>query len=130
MRETMKELRQRTDEVSDLERSMSTMQWDMREVRDTLNKVTSSVVTITEGNETRDKKLDVLIASLSTGLAEREKKTDQRISTIWKGVLVRGWTRDFQTPKKESARLKKVREVQDTLDLVHPRADGVPPQRT
>ena len=30
--------------MSDLERSMSTMQWDMGEVKETLNKVTSSLV--------------------------------------------------------------------------------------
>ena len=81
MRETMKELRQRTDEVS--------MQRDMREVKDTLNKVTSSLVTITEGNETRDKKLDDLIASLSTGLADREKKTEERMDNMERSLGAR-----------------------------------------
>ena len=82
MSETMKDLRQRTDEVSDLERSMSTMPWNMGEVNDTLNKVTSSLAKITEGNETRDKKIDDLITSLSAGLAEREKKTEERIDNM------------------------------------------------
>ena len=74
----MKDLKQRSDEMSDLERSMSTMQWEMGGVRDNLDKVTSSLAKLTEGNETRDKKLDDLIASLSTGLAGREKKTEEK----------------------------------------------------
>ena len=66
----MKELRQRTDEVSDLERSMSNMQWDMREAmgyersQGYLQQSYQLACNNTEGNETRDKKLDDLIASL------------------------------------------------------------------
>ena len=61
---------------------MSTMPWNMGEVNDTLNKVTSSLAKITEGSETRDKKIDDLITSLSAGLAEREKKTEERIDNM------------------------------------------------
>ena len=57
------------------------MQWDMGEVKETINKVTNSLVKMKEGNEerdrkneTRDKKLDDLITSLSTSLVEREKE--------------------------------------------------------
>ena len=78
----MRDLKQRSDDVSDLERSMSTMQWDMGEVKKTLNHVTSSLLKITEGNETRYRKLHDLIKSLSTGLAEREKKTDENIDNL------------------------------------------------
>ena len=86
MSETMKDLRQRTDEVSDLERSMSTMPWNMGEVNNTLNTVTSSFAKITEGSETRDKKIDDLITSLSAGSAEREKKTEERIDNMERGL--------------------------------------------
>ena len=51
----MKDLRQRTDDVSDLERSVSTMQWDMTEVKNTLKTFTSSIDRITEAQTTRDK---------------------------------------------------------------------------
>ena len=47
--------------------------------RENLDIVTSSLAKLTEGNETRDKKLDDLIASLSKGLAEKDKKTEERI---------------------------------------------------
>ena len=129
MSETMKDLRQRTDEVSDLERSMSTMQWNMGEVKDTLNKVTSSLAKITEENETRDKKIDDLITSLSAGLAEREKKTEERIDNMERGLGAKMDER-FSDFEKESAQLREVQGVLDTPDLVRPRADGVPPQRT
>ena len=39
----MKGLRQRTGDVSELERSVSTMQWDMTKVKDRLKTVTSSL---------------------------------------------------------------------------------------
>ena len=74
----MKDLKQRSDEMSDLERSMSTMQWEMGSVRENLDKFSSSLAKLTEGNETRDKKLDDLIASLSKGLADNDKKTEER----------------------------------------------------
>ena len=45
--------------MSDLERSMSTMQWEMGGVRENLDNVTSSLAKLTEGNETRDKKMTI-----------------------------------------------------------------------
>ena len=82
MRETMKDLRQRTDDVSELERSVSTMQWDMTEVKNTLKTVTSSLGKMTEVQATRDKKLDDLLASLSTSFIEKEKKTEEKIDSV------------------------------------------------
>ena len=129
MSETMKDLRQRTDEVSDLKRSMSTMQWNMGEVKDTLNKVTSSLAKIKEGNETRDKKIDDLITSLSAGLAEREKKTEERIDNMERGLGAKMDER-FSDFAKRISSIERGAGVLDTPDLVRPRADGVPPQRT
>ena len=77
MRETMKDLRQRTDDVSDLERSVSSMQWDMTEVKNTLK-------SFTEARTTRDKKLDEMLASLTTRFIEKEKKTEEDISNMEK----------------------------------------------
>ena len=57
---------------------MSSMQWDMGEVKGNLTKVTDSLVKMTEGNEARDRKLDEFIKKLSTGLAEREKKNGRK----------------------------------------------------
>ena len=84
MRETMKDLRQRTDDVSDLERSVSTMQWDMTEVKNTLRTFAGSLDRITEAQTTRDKQLDDLLASLTTTFIEKEKKTEENISNMEK----------------------------------------------
>ena len=128
MKETMRDLKQRSDEVSDLERSISSMQCDMGEVKENLNKVTSSLVKMTEGNEVRDRKLDDLIKSLSAGLAERERKAEERFDNMERcfGAKMDEKFSDFE---KESARLKEVRGVLDTIALVLPKVDGVPLQR-
>ena len=69
MREAMKDLRQRTDDVSDLERSVNNMQWNMTEVKNTLK-------SFTEAQMTRDRKLEDMLASLTTKFIEKEKKTE------------------------------------------------------
>ena len=70
------------NDMSDLERSMSIVQWDMGEVKGNLTRVTASLVKISEGNEARDRKLDEFIKNLSTGLAERDKKRTKRIERM------------------------------------------------
>ena len=84
MRETMKDLRQRTDDVSELEGSVHTMQWDMTEVKDTLKSFTSTLDRMTEAQTTRDKKLDDLLASLTTRFSEKEKKTEEYVGNMEK----------------------------------------------
>ena len=79
MKETMRDLKQRFDDVSRPRKvyvyyavGHGRSQGDLEQT------VTSSLVKMTEGNETRDRKLDDLIKSLSTGLAERERKTERK----------------------------------------------------
>ena len=47
-----------------------------------LDRVTSSLVKLTEGNLARDRKLDDLLASFSVGLAERDRKTEEKIDNM------------------------------------------------
>ena len=54
MTDTIGDLRQRTDEVSDLEGSVFRMQWDMEEVKGAFTRVNESPVKMTEGNEARE----------------------------------------------------------------------------
>ena len=82
MTDTIRDLKERSDEVSDLERSMSSVQWDMGEVKGNLTRVNESLVKMTEGNEARDRKLDEFIKNLSAGLAEREKRTEESIENM------------------------------------------------
>ena len=118
MRGTMKDLRQRTDDVSELERSVSTMQWNMTEVKNTLKTVTSSLDKMTEVQATRDKKLDDLLACLCTSFAEKERKTEDKIDSVARSL------------GEQISSLDKRLSSVDTSKLGFPRGDGVPPQRT
>ena len=80
MEDTMEKLKERTDDVSELERHMSRVQWNL--------KVTNSLTQINEGNEARDKNLDELLACFSVGL-EKRKKRQRRRSKIWEQASVR-----------------------------------------
>ena len=82
MRETKKDLRQRTDDVSELERSVSTMQWDVTEVKGTLKSFNNTLDKMTEAQTTRDKKLDALLASLTTSFIDKEKNTEEKIESV------------------------------------------------
>ena len=77
MREAMKDLRQRTDDVSNLERSVNNMQWDMTEVKNTLK-------SFKEAQMTRDRKLDDMFSSLTTKFIEKEKINEEDISSMEK----------------------------------------------
>ena len=88
MEDTMKKLKERTDDVSELARNMSRVQWNMTEVERKLDKVTNSLTLINKGNEARDKNLDEVLACFSVGLEKQEKRRRRR-STIWKEASVR-----------------------------------------
>ena len=77
MKEAMKDLRQRTDDVSELERPVNNMQWNMTEVKNTLK-------SFTEAQTTRDRKIDDMLMSLTTKFLEKEKKTEDDLSNMEK----------------------------------------------
>ena len=56
MEDTLKKLKDRTDDVSELETSMSGVQWEMTEVEKKLETVSNSLLQLSEGNVARDKK--------------------------------------------------------------------------
>ena len=82
MSEAMKELKERTDDMSELERSMTKARFDMNDVKENLNKVTEALTKISDDNNTRDRKFDDFIKSINTGLHERDKKTDEKIERL------------------------------------------------
>ena len=82
MEDTMKKMKERTHDVSELERNMSRVQWNMTEVERKLDKVTNSLTLINEGSEARDKNLDELLACFSVGLEKRKKKTEEKIENM------------------------------------------------
>ena len=128
MADTIRDLKVRSDEVSDLERSVSSMQWEMGEVKGALTRVNDSLVKMTEGNEERDRKLDEFIKSLSTGLAEREKRTEERIEKMEKRI-------DAKMEEKLADLDTRISSIErSALGAGHrglgaPKVDEVPPQR-
>ena len=82
MSEAMQELKERTDDMFELERSMTKVQFDMNDVQENLNKVAEALTKISDDNNLRDWKFDDFIKSLNTGLHERDTKTDEKIEIL------------------------------------------------
>ena len=77
MTSMMKELKERTEDVSEFERSMTTVQLEMKEVKVNMNKVAEALSRISEDNHTRDRKFEEVIKRINEGLHERDLKTEK-----------------------------------------------------
>ena len=82
MTSMMKELKERTDDVSEFERSMTTVQLEMKEVKVNMNKVAEALSRISDDNHTRDLKFEELIKRINEGLHERDLKRDKKIEGL------------------------------------------------
>ena len=84
MTEAMRELKERTDDVSEVEQSMTKVQLDMETMKENLSKVGEAITRISEDNNTRDRRFQELIKGFSTGLQERDMKIDKKIEGLEK----------------------------------------------
>ena len=82
MSDTMKELKKRTGDVSEFERTMTNVQLDMKDVKVNMNKVNEALSKISDDNHTRDRKFEELIKRINEGLHERDLKTDKKIEGL------------------------------------------------
>ena len=87
--DAMKKLKERTDDVSELENNMSGVQWKMTEVEKKLETVSNSLIKLTEGKTEQDKKLDALLDCFKEGMEKKEKKIEAKMENMEK-VLVKG----------------------------------------
>ena len=78
----MKDLQNRSDDMSELEQSMTTVKFNMNEVKENLTKVAESLTKISDDNNARDWKFDEFIKNFYTGLNERDKRTDEKIDIM------------------------------------------------
>ena len=78
----MKELKERTDDMSEFERSMTNVQLDMKDVKVHMNKVAEALSKISDDNNTRDRKFEELIKSINHRLHERDMMTDRKIEGL------------------------------------------------
>ena len=82
MSEAIRDRKERSDDMSDLERSMTIVKWDMNDVKENLTKVAAALTKISDDNDARERKFDDFIKNLNTGLNERDKRTDEKIERM------------------------------------------------
>ena len=78
----MRELKERTEDMSELERSMTKVHFDMNHGKENLNKVAEALTKISDDDNMRDWKFDDFIKNLNFGLHERDMKTDEKIESL------------------------------------------------
>ena len=84
MTEAMKQLKERMDDVSEVERSLTKVKIDMANMNDNLSKVADAITKMTEDNNARDHKFEKLMKGTSNGIQERDRKMDKKSSKGWK----------------------------------------------
>ena len=72
------DLKERTDDMSEFERTMTNLKLDMKDVKEHMNKVTEALSKISDDNNTRDRRFEELIQSINNGLQDRDMKTDKK----------------------------------------------------
>ena len=82
MSEAMRDLKDRSDDMSELEQTITKVKFDMNDVKENLTKVAESLTKISDDNNARDRKFDDFIKNLYTGLNERDKRTDEKIDRM------------------------------------------------
>ena len=87
--DAMKRLKDRRDDVSELETNMSGVQWQMTEVEKRLETVSDSLIKLTEGKAEQDKKLDALLCCFKEGMEVREKKIEAKMENMEKSLSER-----------------------------------------
>ena len=70
--------------MSELEQSITKVQFDMNDVKENLNKVAEALTKISDDINARDRRFDDFIRKLNIGLHERDKKTDEKIERMEK----------------------------------------------
>ena len=82
----MKQLKERTDDVSEVEQSLTNVKLDMENLNDNLSKVAEAITKMTEDNNARDRKFEELIKGFITGLQERDRKMDKKFEGMEKKI--------------------------------------------
>ena len=78
-----------TDDVSEVEHSLTKVKLDMENMNDNLRKVAEAITRMSEDNNTRDRKFEELIKGFSAGLQERDTKVDKKIEGMEKKIGIK-----------------------------------------
>ena len=79
IRGTMKEIKDRTDDISQIEHSMTAMSFEMEGLKTTVVKMSDAFSTIMDESQSRERFAD-LITKLDTDIRARDQKTNERIT--------------------------------------------------
>ena len=85
----MKQLKERTDDVSEVEQSLTKVKMDMANMNDNLSKVTNAITKMAEDNNARDRKFDEFMKGFGIGLQERDRKMDKKFENMEKKIEIK-----------------------------------------
>ena len=86
MKNTMKEIRDRTDDISEFEKPMTGMKFEMAEVNVNMNKMSDAFSKIVDESQRRDQKFEKLFNRINEDIRTRDKRTEARIAGIEKHI--------------------------------------------
>ena len=86
MKNTMKEIRDRTDDISEFEKPMTGMKFEMAEVKVNMNKMSDAISKIVDESQIRDQKFEELFNRINEDIRTRDTRTEARIAGIEKHI--------------------------------------------
>ena len=79
-------VRHRTDDISEVEKTMTGMKFEMVEVKVNMNKIADAFSKIVDESERRDQKFEELFKGINEDIRARDKRTEARIAEIEKHI--------------------------------------------
>ena len=86
MKSMMKEIKDRTDDISDFERTMTGMKFEMAEVKVNLDKMADAFPKIVDESQRRHQKIEELFKRINEDIRARDQKTEAKIAGIEKHI--------------------------------------------
>ena len=82
----MKDLKDRTDDISQFEKTMTEMKFEVEGVRVNMNKMSEACTKIVDESQSRDTKFEELFLRVNDDIRTRDKRTEARIDGIEKHI--------------------------------------------
>ena len=79
----MREIQDRTDDISDFDKTMTGMKFEMEEVKVNMNKMADAISKIVDESQ-RDQNFEELIRRINEDIRVRDQKTEAKIAGIEK----------------------------------------------
>ena len=79
----MREIQDRTDDISDFDKTMTGMKFEMEEVKVNMNKMADAISKIVDESQ-RDQNFEELIRRINEDIRVRDQKTEAKIAAIEK----------------------------------------------